>query len=132
MKFSPLVIALATLADAKMPSGMAKNAIQRKLNKIDHHSFLKRARKLDEAAADGDADEEEDQAWEIDGSYSMQFDSCVSVNPEEYYDGDADADEDADEAQEYKDYGNLVEIRTMLLSTWSTPRDRLVVYTLLK
>ena len=102
MKFSALVVALATLADAKKPSSFAKNTIQKKLNNVDQRSFLKRARKLEEM--EGEAENQYynyDAGFQIDGSYSVQFSQCVSYS--EDYDGDDGAYADA-ESVHVQDY----------------------------
>ena len=80
MKFSALVVALATLAEAKKPISISKNAIQGKLNGANPSTFLKRARKLEDVAeeADAEADQYYYDDFALDGSYSMKFDQCVS------------------------------------------------------
>ncbi len=118
MKFSALVVALATLADAKKPASFAKNTIQKKLNNVDKRAFLKRARKLEEA------EEAENQyydydAFQLDSSYSVQFSQCVSYSEDYEGDDDSYADAEAVHVQDYivvnmvDSYGNVGAVYAM-------------------
>ncbi len=89
MKFSALVVALATLAQAKKPISISKDAIQGKLNGANPSTFLKRARKLEDVAEEAEADQYYYQNnFALDSSYSMKFDQCVSYQVGQGKDGE--------------------------------------------
>lgn len=77
MKLSTIAIAtlVAGLAEAKKPSGIDAKMIQKGMANVDTKTLLRRARKLE-----GEDGEDEEEEFEITSDYTIQFNSCASLN----------------------------------------------------
>ncbi|KAL3935779.1 MAG: hypothetical protein SGBAC_008768 [Bacillariaceae sp.] len=103
MKFSAFALStisvLSAVAEARHT--LSASAMEKQLNSMDKRSFLKHARSLQE---------DEENSFDINGQYSVRFNSCVSIELDE-----EEQDEHDNQNRNNEWYENAVAVKEMLI-----------------